>query len=114
MLLWVRGVAFEKTCTVSAKCKVSRVVPRLYEWQYKILKLANISVENSLVVVNVSYCSGVFQFNSRGWPALYSRYTTFVLRSSGDTKFVLLVEDSDIAGLSSITFTMKYLFALQF
>ena len=32
------GVGFENTCTVSDKQNVSRVVTRLYEWVYKILK----------------------------------------------------------------------------
>ena len=34
------GVGFENTCTVSDKQNVSRVVTRLYEWVYKILKTA--------------------------------------------------------------------------
>ena len=32
------GVGFENTCTVSDRQNVSRVVTRLYEWVYKILK----------------------------------------------------------------------------
>ena len=39
MLLWVMGVGFENTCTVSGKSNATRVVQRLYGWVYKILRL---------------------------------------------------------------------------
>ena len=44
MLLWVMDVGFENTCAVSGKWNV-QVVPRLYRWVYKILRLANIRAE---------------------------------------------------------------------
>ena len=43
MLLWVMGVGFENTCTVSGKWNVSRVVPKLYGWVCKILRLSSIT-----------------------------------------------------------------------
>ena len=53
MLLRVMGVGFENTCAVSEKWNVSRVVPRLYGWVYKILRLVNITVEDRVVDVTL-------------------------------------------------------------
>ena len=53
MLLRVMGVGFENTCAVSEKWNVSRVIPRLYGWVYKILRLVNITVEDRVVDVTV-------------------------------------------------------------
>ena len=40
MLLSVMGVGFKKTRTVSGKCNISKVVPRLFGWIYKtVIKL---------------------------------------------------------------------------
>ena len=53
MLLWVIGVGFDNTCTVSAKWNVYRVIPRLYGWVYKTLRLFPlVVVEHSVVVVS--------------------------------------------------------------
>ena len=70
--------------------------------------------EDSVVVAVASYQPGVSPLGCRGWSLFGFRFTKFVLRSSGGTKFVILVEDSDNGGSSSITLTMEYLFALKF
>ena len=50
-----------------------------------------------------AYYSGGYEFDSLEKPTFYSRITKFVLRSSGDLSFVILVEDSDTGGPSTIT-----------
>ena len=40
MLLWVLNVGFENTCTVSGKCNVFRVTPKLYRWVYKTVHIS--------------------------------------------------------------------------
>ena len=45
MLLWVKGVGFENTYTVLGKWNVSRVIPRLYGWVYKLFITPPLSVE---------------------------------------------------------------------
>ena len=52
MLLWVMGVEFDNACTVSEKLNVSRVIPRLYGWVYKTLRLSQLLVEYSVVVMS--------------------------------------------------------------
>ena len=52
MLLWVMGVEFDNTCAVSGKWYVLRVIPRLYGWVYKTLKLSSLVVEHSVVVMS--------------------------------------------------------------
>ena len=93
---------------------LSRVVLRLYGCVYKILGLINIKVAYSLVVVSAGFCIVVSQFVSRGRPAFNSRFAKFVSRSSGSIKFVILFQDSDIGGSSSITARVEYSFGLQF
>ena len=51
-------------------------------WVYKILRLANKTAEDSVVVVFAGYQSGIFQFDSLRWPVFNSRLTKFVLGSS--------------------------------
>ena len=51
ILLWVMGLGFENTCTVSEKQNISRVISVLYGWVYKILRLLITAVEHSIVVV---------------------------------------------------------------
>ena len=41
MLLWVMEVEFENTYTVSGKSNASRIIPILYGWVYKTLRLIN-------------------------------------------------------------------------
>ena len=91
-----------------------RVVLRLYRYVFKILRLINVKVAYSLVVVSAGFHSRVFQFVSRGRPVFDSHIRKFVLRSSGSIKFVMLFQDSDTGGSSSITTRTEYLFALQF
>ena len=45
------SVEFENICTVSGKRNVSRVIPRLYGWVYKTLRLSPLAVEHSVVVM---------------------------------------------------------------
>ena len=61
ILLWVIVVWSENTCTFSGKWNASRVVPILYGWVYKTLRLTIITAEESLVVVMVCY--------HLGWPS---------------------------------------------
>ena len=93
---------------------LSRVVLRLYGYVYKIWRLTNIKVEFSVVVVGVDFRSWITQFVSGGRPLFDSRFTKFVLRSSGSIKFVMLFQDSNTDGSSSVTTRIEYLFALQF
>ena len=51
MLLWVMGVGFDNTCSVSGNENVSRVIPRLQGWVYKALRLSPLVVEHGVVVV---------------------------------------------------------------
>ena len=51
MLLWVMGVGFENTSTVSGKWNVSSVIPRLYGWVYKTWKLFPLPDEHSGAVM---------------------------------------------------------------
>ena len=45
------GVGFDNTCTVSRKWNVARVIPRLFGWIYKSLRLAPFVVDHIVVVV---------------------------------------------------------------
>ena len=45
MLVWVMIAEFEKTWAVSGMSIVSKVIPRLYEWKYKILRLPALLVQ---------------------------------------------------------------------
>ena len=42
MLLWLMGFGFENTDTFSRIWNVARVIPRLYGWVYKILRLTQL------------------------------------------------------------------------
>ena len=53
---------------------------------YKISKLSNIIDAHSVVVVSAGFHSRVTQFLSRGRLVFDSRFTKFVLRSSGSIK----------------------------
>ena len=108
------GVGFENTCSVSGKWNVSRVALSLYGWVYKILRLANFATVDSIVVVTAVCHSGVSHFESCWWLVSNSRFTKFLLGSSRVIKFVILLEDSDTGGPSSVIVRMEYLFALQF
>ena len=52
MLLWVMGAGFDNTCTGSGKWSGSRVIPRLYGWVYKTLRLSLPVIEHSVMVVS--------------------------------------------------------------
>ena len=49
------------------------------------------------MVATIGNQSGGPQLDSRGWPILDSRFIIFMFSSSGNMKFVILVEDSDRA-----------------
>ena len=51
MLLWVMGLGFDNTCAVLGKWNISWVIPRLYGWGYKTLRLSPLVVEHSVVVM---------------------------------------------------------------
>ena len=61
-----------------------------------------------------AYYSGGYQFDAREKPILDCRITKFVFGRSSDLNFVILVEDSDTGGPSSITIRMECLFVFQF
>ena len=60
------------------------------------------------MVVTSGYRSGEFQFNFRGSLNVGFRFTKFVLGNSGGKRFVILVEDFNNGGLSSITVRKEY------
>ena len=62
ILLGVMGVGFD-TCTVSRKWNVSRVIPRLYGWVYKTLRLFPLAVEHGVVVMSARLNPMVSQFS---------------------------------------------------
>ena len=45
-------MGFDNTCTVSGEGNVSKVIPRLYGWVYKTLRLFPLVVEHSDVVMS--------------------------------------------------------------
>lgn len=57
----------------------------------------------SVVIVTAAYYSGGYEFDSLEKPTFYSLITKFLLRSSGDLSFVILVENSDTGGPSTVT-----------
>ena len=114
MLLWVMGVGFDNTCTVSGKWNVSRLIPRLYGWVCKTLRLSPLVVEHSVVVMTAGFQLRRSQIESYGQPIFYSRFMKFVLRISGGIKFWDPAESFDTGDLSSITVRMENLFAFQF
>ena len=69
---------------------------------YKMLRLMMVIVEFSIVVVSADYYSWVTQFVSHESPFFDSPFTRFVLRTSGNVKFMMLFQDSDTGGWSSI------------
>ena len=56
----------------------------------------------------------VSQLNYRGRSVFNYCFTKVVLGRRGGIKLVIVVEDSNTVGPSSITIMMEYLFALQF
>ena len=80
MLLWVMVVGFENTCTVSGKWNVSKVIPRLYGWVYKTLRL-------SPLAVTAASQSKQSQIESCGYPIFDFRFIKFLFIISGGIKF---------------------------
>ena len=87
MLLWVMGVGFENTCTVSRKWNVSRVTARLYGWLYKNLRLSPLGVEHGVVVMTVGCQSRRSKIESYGKPIFNFHFTKCQFRISGYIKF---------------------------
>ena len=113
MLLWVMGVAFDNTCTVSGKWNTSRAIPRPYAWVYKTLRLSPLAVEHSVEVMAAGSQSRRSEIESYG-----SQFSIFVLsnlclKSVVEENFEILVEVSDNSGPSSIIVRKEYLFAFQ-
>ena len=77
---------------------------RLHRCVYKILRLTNVILHLSVVVVSAHYHSWITQFVYHGCPLFDSHFT----------KFVMLFQDSNAGGSSSITTRIEYIFALQF
>ena len=65
-LVWEMRVGFENTCTATGKWNVSRVIPRLYGWVYKIWRLFPLAAENSVAVMTASSQSRRSQIVSYG------------------------------------------------
>ena len=106
MLLWVMGVGFDNTCTVSGKWNVSRVILRLYRWVYKTLRLSPLVVDHSVVVMSARLNPIGSQFSI---PVLWNFYSKSVGIKCWDP-----VEDSDTGGQTSITVRMEYLLPFQY
>ena len=85
MLLWVMGVEFENICTVSGKWNLSRVIPRLYRWACKTLRLSPLVVKHSVDIMSA-------RLNPM----------KFVYRISGGIKFWDPVEGSNTGGMSPV------------
>ena len=56
-------MGFDNTCTVSGKRNVSRVIPRLYGWVYKTLRLFSLVVDYSVMVMSARLNSMGSQFS---------------------------------------------------
>ena len=56
-------MGFENTCLVLGKFNVSRIIPRLYEWVYKTLRLSPLVTEHSTVVMSAGLNSMDRQFS---------------------------------------------------
>ena len=89
MLPWVMQVGFYISCTVLGKWNVSRVIPRLYGWVYKILRLFTFVFDHSVVVVTAGSLSWRAQTESYEYPC-DSHFMKFVLRISGSHKILKL------------------------
>ena len=96
--------------TLADVCGVRKYL-RIF-WELKCLQgcsktfWTDIKIHQYNAVVTASYQSRRFQFHFGGWLISGSRFTKFVLVSSGGVRFVILV--------SSVTVRKEYLFALQF
>ena len=58
MLVWVMIAEFEKTWAVSGMSIVSKVIPRLYEWKYKMLRLLALLVQLQAPIRGDSHSRG--------------------------------------------------------
>ena len=73
ILLWVMVEGFDNTCRVLGKWKFSRVIPRLYGWVYKTVRLALLAVEHSIAVISASSqpklsANVCIYINKKYWP----------------------------------------------
>ena len=66
---------------------VSRVIPRLYGWVYKTLRLSPLAVEQSAVVMTAGSQSRRSQTECYGQPIFYFCFFEFVFGTSGGIKF---------------------------
>ena len=74
MLLWVMEVGFDNTCTVSGKWNVSRVIPRLYGWLNKTVRLSTLVVEHFVEVMTAGSQLRRSQIESYGQPMAHFRF----------------------------------------
>ena len=107
MLLRVMGVGFDNICTVSRKWNFSRVIPRLYGWVNKTLRLSPLVVDHNAVVMSA-------RLNPIGGQFLILVLWNLCSKSVGGLKCWDPVESSDNGSLSSITLRMEYLLAFQY
>ena len=63
--------------------------------------------------IAAAYYSEGCKLDARGKPIFDSCITKFMLRSSGDLICVILVDDSNVGGPSSMTVRMEYVFVFQ-
>ena len=61
MLLLVMSVGYENTWAVSGKRNVSWVIPRLYGWVYKTLRISPLMAVHSVVVMTADFQSRLSQ-----------------------------------------------------
>ena len=66
------------------------------------------------MVVTVDHQSSLFPYNTRRWAIFNCRFTKFMLGSSEDIKFMIIVEDLYTGDPSSVTVSKEYLFTFQF
>ena len=100
------GMGFDNSCKVSEKWNVSRVIPRLYGWVYKTLRLSQLVVQHSVVVW---VRDGIILAANYRFP-----FYEIWVQNQWDIKFWDTVEDSDTSGPSSSNISTEYLFAFQY
>ena len=123
---WLLFVLLEVDATLCDGCRIwehflsfwemnlSRVFIRLYGCVCKILRLTNIIVEFSVVVMSVDYQAWTIQVVSRRKPLFDSHFYKICIEKLCEYKFVMLFQDSYTGGSSLITTRIEYLRALQF
>ena len=107
ILLWVMGVGFDITYTISGKWNVSMIISRPYEWVYKTLSLSPLVVEHGTVAMGVSSQQIDPRLNLMDSQFLIPVLWNLCSESVGGIKFWGQVEDSETGSPSSITIKME-------